>query len=53
MDYEKILKNIAEREGLSPRDVENQMALALKAAGISCSVKKFIKKVSNDVKSRL
>lgn len=53
MDYRKILRQIAEKEHISVKEVEKEMADALKSAGIDCSVKEFIEATAKTVKSRL
>ena len=53
MNYKKILQKIAEKEHVSAKEAEREMAAALKAAGISCSVKKFLEDASNGIKQRL
>lgn len=53
MNYKKILRTIAEKEGVTLKEVEREMADALKNAGISCSVKTFLENTSKNIISRL
>ena len=53
MNYKKILRKIAEKEHISTKEVEREMAAALKAAGITCSVKSFLENTSKSIKKRL
>ncbi len=53
MKYKKILRNIADKEGVTPKQVEAEMKQALKAAGIECEVEDFIKNIVTDVNNRL
>ena len=53
MNYKKILKNIAEKEKISVKVVEKEMLAALRAAGMTCSVKEFLENAVNDINSRL
>ena len=42
MQYADILRNLAEKEGVSEEYIEREMQKALIAAGISVSVEEFI-----------
>lgn len=53
MNYKKILKNIAEKEKISVKEVEKEMLVALRAAGMTCSVKVFLENTVKDINSRL
>lgn len=52
MKYSKILKELATRENCSKAQIENEMKIALKFAGIDCSPKKFIEKVASVMTSK-
>ncbi len=52
MNYKKILQKIAEKEHISTKESEHEMAAALKAAGITCSVKKFLENTSKGINQR-
>ena len=53
MNYKEILRTIAEKEGVSPKQVEKEMITALKIVGIDTSVKEFIKTTSSGIINRL
>lgn len=53
MNYKRILKTIAEKENVSVKEVENEMAAALTSAGITCSVQEFLEKATDILKRRL
>ena len=53
MNYKKILKKIAEKEGVSAKEVERDMKAALFAAGLNCSVEEFLKAGAKMVANRL
>lgn len=43
MNYNKILRTLAERENVSVKEIENEMRAAIHSAGLHCSIKEFIK----------
>ena len=53
MKYKEILEQIAKKEKISPAQVEKEMELALKAAGINCGVKKFLEITATAAQNRL
>ena len=46
MRYEDVLKVLAVKNGVTEKEIENEMQLALKLAGLECTVKEFIHDVS-------
>ena len=42
MQYKKLLRTLAEKEGISEQQLETEMQAALEAAGVICSVEEFI-----------
>ena len=46
MRYEDVLKVLAVKNGVTEKEIENEMQLALKLAGLECTVKEFINDVS-------
>ena len=52
MNYNKILRQIADRENISVKEVENEMRIAIKMAGLDCSPKEFIETTARLVKER-
>ena len=50
MKYNEILKQISIKENVPVKQIEQEMKTALKAAGITCSVKEFIQRTSIAVK---
>ena len=42
MNYNKILKQIAVKENISEKEIENEMKKAITMAGYDCSVQEFI-----------
>ena len=53
MNFNKIIKIIAKREKTSKREILAQMQLALREAGLECSVKEFIKQTTKVISERL
>ncbi len=53
MKYKEILRTIAEKEGISTKQVEKEMLIALKIAGINISAKEFIETTASKLKNRL
>ena len=49
MKYKQILKQISLKENVSVKEVEAEMKKALVAAGVNCSVKKFIRQAANRI----
>ena len=45
MKYKKILKELSIKENVPIKEIENEMKVAIKAAGLNCSIKKFMKSV--------
>ena len=52
MRYEDVLKVLAVKNGVTEKEIENEMQLALKLAGLECTVKEFINDVSFFVNKR-
>ena len=52
MNYKKILKEIADREQISPKEVEEEMTKALRLAGLNCSVKAFLQTTTALIKEK-
>lgn len=52
MNYKKILRKIAKKNGVSVRDVRRELNAALRTAGVNTSAKHFIEKTANEIKSR-
>ena len=50
MSYEDILKQIAIKENVSIEEVESEMKMAIKFAGLNCSVKDFIETTASLIK---
>lgn len=46
MNYNRILKQIAAKENISVKEVEREMEIAIRAAGLDCSPKEFIEKTA-------
>ncbi len=42
MKERDIIKQIAQQEGVSPKQVKQEMLAALRSAGLACSVDEFI-----------
>lgn len=42
MNCNKVLKQLATKENVSVKEIENEMKLAINSAGLNCSVKEFI-----------
>ena len=42
MTYNQILNNLARRENVTTNQIEREKQIALKQAGIECTVKEFI-----------
>lgn len=49
MKYKDILKEIAKKENISPKEVEREMQFALQQANLDCTPKEFIEKTSRMV----
>ena len=52
MNYKRIIKQIAASEKTSAKKVEKEMELAIRKAGLSCSVEDFLKIALTKVKER-
>lgn len=52
MNYNEILRRIADRENVSINDVENEMVEAIGRAGLDCTVEEFIDTVARMVMQR-
>lgn len=52
MKYKQILRQIAHKHGITATQAHNEMALALKIAGVNMSVGKFIEVSAEKVKKR-
>ena len=52
MKYNEILRQIAIKENVSVESVENEMQIAIKFAGLDCSVKEFIETTASMIKRR-
>lgn len=52
MRYQKILRQIAVKENTSVKEVERAMQEALIMAGIDCSVKEFIERMTEQIRAR-
>ena len=52
MRYEDVLKVLAVKNGATEKEIENEMQLALKLAGLECTAKEFINDVSFFVNKR-
>lgn len=50
MKYRKILKQIAHENNISKKEVEKEMKLALRLAGMECSVKQFVEDTKYAIK---
>ncbi len=46
MKYEKILKQLAEKENVTVKEIENEMQKAINSVGLEYTPKEFIKIVS-------
>ncbi len=53
MKYEKIIRQIALKENISEKEVEQEMQSAIDAAGLDCTVKEFIKIMSSKLKKTI
>ncbi len=42
MDYEAVIRKLAERENVLPQVVEEEMAKALELAGVDCTAEELI-----------
>lgn len=49
MGYQEILEKIAKDEHCSKEEVEKEMLVALKQAGIHCSVEDFLNSICKDI----
>ncbi len=52
MNYKKILRQIAIKENTSVKEIEREMTAAIRAAGLTCSVKHFIENAAESVKQK-
>lgn len=52
MKYEKILKQLAEKENVTVKEIENEMQMSLNDTGLDCTPKEFIEIVSFFVNKR-
>ena len=50
MNYNNILKQISEQENISIKEIETEMQNAINLAGLDCSAKEFVEKVSKRIK---
>lgn len=53
MKYKKIIRQIALKENISEKAVEQEMQSAIYAAGLDCSVQEFIKIMSLNIKKTI
>jgi hypothetical protein len=53
MNYNDILKAIAKKYNTTPKQVETEMKLAIRSAGLNVSVQDFILKSTLQIKQRL
>ncbi|MEE0928164.1 MAG: hypothetical protein UIG59_03145 [Acutalibacteraceae bacterium] len=53
MNYKQILKRLAKKHNTTPKQVENEMKLALQYAGLDVSVQDFILNSTLQIKQRL
>ena len=49
MNYQEIIKQLAEKENVSVKEIEKEMQTAINYAGLDCSAEEFIKTVSATV----
>lgn len=52
MNYKKILREIAKKEGVSVQEVRREMNAALRTAGVNASAKHFIEKTAVALKNK-
>lgn len=52
MKYQQLLEIISTNENLSVKEIENEMAMALKKANIECSPQQFINCVALIIKDQ-
>ncbi len=53
MNYKKVLRKLSKKENVPVKELEQEMEKAIRAAGLTCSVKEFISKTANTVSKRL
>ena len=53
MKYKEILRQLAIQENVSEKEIEKEMQLAIKAAGLNTTPKEFIEKATKQVEKRL
>ena len=52
MTYKKMLKQLAQKENVSEKEIEREMQAAIRHAGYDCSVKEFIETAACLVKEK-
>lgn len=52
MEYKQMLKQLANKENVSEKEIEREMQAAIKCAGQDCSVKEFIEITSNLIQKK-
>ncbi len=52
MSYKKMLKQLAIKENVSVKEIENEMQAAINNAGLDCTVKDFIEITSFFINKR-
>ncbi len=53
MDYRAIIKQLADKENVSSKEIEKEMEAAIKLSGISCSSKELIEIITLTLLKRL
>lgn len=53
MKYKKIIRQIALKENISEKEVEQEMQSAIDTAGLNCTVQEFIKIMSSNLKKTI
>lgn len=52
MKYSEILRQLARKENVSVKEIEQEMQQAIDLAGLNCSVKEFIETTKKAIKGR-
>lgn len=53
MNYKKVLRQLSKKENVPVKELEREMEKAIRAAGLTCSVKDFIMSTAATAKKRL
>ena len=53
MKYKQIIRQIAFKENISVKEVEQEMQLAINAAGLECTVQEFIEEMVSKLKKTI